>query len=253
MSDYPQEINVYLDQVTAQLQEILQSNLVGFYIYGSSVQSDYRDGKSDLDLICIVKDPLNDRQKKDLANELVHSKLPVPACGMDIIFVTEENVRNLKPEPEYEFWFSTGALWNTEIEENGKSSELLIFFANCYANGKKIFGLESKNAFRDVPFELLLFTIIDILNWHRIKILDDFHDPLGQYSVLNAARAWMYVQEKKLGSKSEGGEWVLSREPQNQLVRNALQTRKGVKVKKPNKEEIDAFLLRILNICQKKL
>ena len=246
-------MDVYLQKLAERLRVILGANLVGVYLQGSGAQKDYKNGKSDIDVITVVNDSIPDNQKDLLALELSHNKLPVPAAGLDLMIVTINTARNPTPNPEYEFWFATGKTWQTEVDRKGQTSEVLIFLATCAEQAETVYGLASKQVFTPVPYEMLLKTLIDILEWHRKKILDHFHDPLGQYSVLNASRAWMYADEKILGSKSKGGQWVLEREPKNDLVRNALSIREGRNAVAPQSSDIDAFLLKVLEICRSKL
>jgi hypothetical protein len=249
----PPEIQTYLEELTEKLQSVLGSNLVGVYLQGSGAQKDYRSGKSDLDVIVVVNGQIPDAQKDSLASELEHKKLTVPAAGLDLMVVTKETTQHPTQEPEYEFWFSTGESWGTTVDKKGNTSEVLIFLATCAEQAQVIFGLDFRNVFSLVPYKMLLQTLMDILEWHRTKILDNFHDPLGQYSVLNASRAWMYAEDKKIGSKAEGGKWVLVKEPNNELVKNALLVRDGKNTSSPDAKEIDTFLQRVLEVCREKL
>ncbi len=247
------KVKTYLKELVKKLGAVLGSNLVGVYLQGSSAQKDYRDNKSDLDVIAVTRKPIPDNQKNVLGFELEHKKIPVPSAGLDLMIITKSTAQHPTPEPEYEFWFSTGEGWDTSIDKKGSTSEVLIFLATCSKQARTIFGLDSREVFSPVPYKMLLQTLIDILKWHRKKTLDNFHDPMGQYSILNASRAWMYAEDKKLGSKTDGGKWVLAREPNNELVKNALLVRDGKSKISPGAKEVDLFLQRVLGICKERL
>ena len=47
-----------------QSKEILKDNLVGIYLHGSAVMGCYNPAKSDIDLIIVVKDSIEDSVKR---------------------------------------------------------------------------------------------------------------------------------------------------------------------------------------------
>jgi hypothetical protein len=249
MPNFESQIEAYLTELTTRCQAVLGNKLIGLYVVGSGAQCD-QTNKSDLDVIGILFEPLPEPLKDQLAQELNHSSLPVPASGLDLLLVTRDSVQNPQESPEHQFWFSTGAAWQTEIDKGGHTSEHLIVFAVCRDKGHPLYGPAPVEIFAPAPRNLLLRALISVLEWHRKKILDPFHDPLGQYSVLNACRAWRYAEEGELTSKSAGAEWVLSKEPENVLVKSALAIRQGKRTMPLDREEIDTFLSRILSICR---
>ena len=54
-----------------QSKEILQDNLVGVYLHGSSVMGCFNPEKSDIDLIVVVERPLPDPVKKEYLDMVV--------------------------------------------------------------------------------------------------------------------------------------------------------------------------------------
>lgn len=63
-----------------------------------------------------------------------------------------------------------------------------------------------------------------------------------QTGVLNACRAWRYIDEFALCSKTEGGQWVLDRRLDLALVRTALLIRHGSDAPEPDRKEIQHFI-----------
>ena len=41
--------------------------------------------------------------------------------------MTKQNIDDIKPEPAYEFWYSTGAGWPKEGWEKGVHSEMILY------------------------------------------------------------------------------------------------------------------------------
>lgn len=229
---------------------MLGANLVGVYLQGSGAQGDYRQGKSDIDVLAIVSQPVPVQEKQQLCARLNHSALPVPATGLDFIIVTENTVRCPVETPQHELWFSTGETWETSVDTGGNTSEHLILFQTCRDHGRTLFGSQADQLFAQVPRPLLLNALIGVLQWHQARILDPFHDPAGQYSVLNACRAWRYAEVGRLVSKSEGGAWVIAKEPQTTLARDALAIRRGEPSRPLEQEEIRSFLNRVVEILR---
>ena len=239
------EVKEYTNQLAQKLQETLGDNLIGLYQTGSSSLDDFQSS-SDLDVIGVVSEEMKDGEKDTLMEILDHKNFPCPAKGLDLVIVTEQSVKNPVEEPYYDFRFSTGGSWEVETEIEGKAKEMLILFELCRRNGVCLFGEKPESLFDPVNRSHLIEALIDGLEWHQTEILDPFHDPYGQYSVLNACRALAFVRTDQFLSKTKGAEWFLENEPDNQLVRNALKIRKGQKKDCPDKQEIDAFLNRII-------
>ena len=63
----------------------------------------------------------------------------------------------------------------------------------------------------------------------------------------------MFAEVEKLGSKSEGGEWVLARDPDNNLVKNALLVRQGKSTISPEPEMVKTYLQHVHDFCSGKL
>ena len=240
----------YLHQLSLKFQETLGNNLTGLYLIGSACLGAYQEGKSDLDVVGVLFNPLTDTQKNDLAEKLDHQHFPCPAKGLDLVLLTKDAVANIANEPPYEFWFATGASWKQEGWEAGHAKEMLIFIELCRRHGVTLFGKTPNRFFAPVEKHLLAGAFLEMLRWHQTKILDAFHDPKGQNSVLNACRVLAFVHEGRLLSKSAGGEWLLSQEPDNETVKKALSIRScrdhPDRRALLSEEEVALFLLKVI-------
>lgn len=235
----------YLIELTRRCKDVLGQNLIGLYLQGSGAQGDYLPGKSDIDIVGVVSQPLSDQEKESLCSRLEHSRLSVPATGLDFLVFTQSVTQTPTESPAHELWFSTGETWTTCVETEGSTTEHLIVFVTCRERSSALLGPEAKDVFAPVPHPFLLTALNDVLKWHQGRVLDPFHDPGGQYSVLNACRAWQAGKEGRLSSKTDGALWVLSREPHNSLVRDALALRRGERSQALDAIEIQRFLERV--------
>lgn len=202
----------YLKNVNKICTQILGKDLVGLYAQGSLAFHDFRDGLSDFDLLGVVREPLTPLRARQLAEALDHSRLPVPAEGMEMVLVTERTAAHLRPVPRYEMWMYTGETWRSELELGGQESELLIFFSILLQCGKTLSGPNPETLFQVPPREWVLNAMREVLEFHLEKLGDPFWDPKGRNTVLNACRTWRYSVVGSFSSKARGGQWVLERE-----------------------------------------
>ncbi|MCB9081832.1 MAG: DUF4111 domain-containing protein [Lewinellaceae bacterium] len=238
----------YRTKLAQRLYLLLGDGLLGLYQVGSACLGDYVPGKSDLDIVGVVRHPLSFEQGNELARGLDHSSFPCPAKGLDLVLFTAESAGSNVPEPTYEFWFATGASWHPENWETGRGTEMVIFLELCRRHGLTLFGPPPERLIASVAREYLLAAFQDMLEWHQTKVLDIFHDPRGQYSVLNACRVLAYVAEGQFLSKTAGGEWLLKQEPANAMVRQALTIRLGEANEDIDPDEITEFLQRTITL-----
>lgn len=232
-------VHNYLDQVQGICSEILGDNFIALYAQGSLALQDWRRGISDFDLVGVVESELKPGQPEKLAEVLDHNRTPVPANGTELLIVTRETAQKLVPVPAYEMWMYTGEEWPNELEIRQTDSELHIFFSILRQCGKDVLGPPAREMFAQPPREWVLQAMREVLQFHLDKLLDDWWDPNGRNSVLNACRTWRYAKVGNFVSKTEGGEWVLQQE-KIPAVELALRN------KPVSHEEARAFVERVI-------
>jgi hypothetical protein len=169
--------------------------------------------------------------------------------GLDIVLMTKDSVFDPKPESDYDFWYATGATWPTESWSTGKSSEMIVFLELCRQNGLKIFGIDSTKLIGKIDEKLILQAFKEILEWHKGKILDNYHDLEGQNSVLNACRIYYYLETKKFYSKTEGGYLFLQSNPDFIAVQKAI----NIRVYNGSNVITEKEILEVIQKCEKYL
>lgn len=232
----------YLDELVHRVTSILRGKLRALYVIGSTSLGDYIPERSDLDILGITSTVLTDGEKDRLANTLDQENLSCPADGLDMVLLAEPHIQEIKPEPFYEFWFSTGAKWPREDWSRGASSEMLIFLELARQNGVKIYEKGPPFELVKINRDLLGWAFGQILHWHKQYILDDYHDPRGQNSVLNACRILLWADTNKFFSKSQGGEAYRKRYPANLLVEKALSIRQQQNDRVITRQEVMEFI-----------
>lgn len=241
--------NEYFKGLLYRVQDILHEDLVGLYLIGSISLNDFIRSKSDFDVIGVVNKSITIKDKNKLEVSLNHENFPCPSKGLDIVLMTKENVTRVKQYPEYEFWYSTGEKWPLIHWESGANSEMSIFLELCRQHGIVIHGELPAKLISPVDTKLLYRSFQELIKWHRNYLFDEYHDPKGQNSVLNACRILKFVESKKLYSKTEGGNLYLQDNPKCLAVKRALAIRGQGKENKIERNEI----VELLNNVEDKL
>jgi streptomycin 3"-adenylyltransferase len=237
------QTTAYLDDIKATLRRIAKGNLLGLYATGSLGFGDYVRGRSDIDLLGVLRQPLAGETKCELKEQLAHDRLSCPAHGLDFAMVVADVAAFPSRRPLRDFGISTGHTWKTETSDG--EEEDLLHFAICRQCAIALEGPAPREVFGSVPQDWLLEEMSAGLRWHAGKIFDSYHDPLGQFSTLNACRAMYFMEHKVFCSKTDGGRWVLSREPDNRVVAVALANRNAGAHEAPEKTEIETLLRRV--------
>lgn len=235
-------IKSYLNNLAIGVKETLKDELLGLYVFGSLAYNDFTAWQSDIDVLAISAKGLPRSMKEELARRISHDNLNCPAAGLDFILADFACASSAPETPKFEFAVSTGENWETEIEYGGVYEELLLDFAICRQFGKTLYGPVPAEVFAPVSDKRLKEILRKIIGWHRKHIFHPFHDPLGHYAVLNAARAWRFAEEKVLSSKTGGGEWLLARQPVQKVVVEALAIRRGKFKQKLDRISVEQFL-----------
>jgi hypothetical protein len=239
----------YLDEIVRRCGVVLGPELSGVYLYGSHAQGESAK-LSDIDVLVLSGAPLTENQTCALAESLSHSALPVPAKGLELMVIGAEAAQTLPSPFTVDFVLTTGEDWPVEAQTNVEYEDALLDMAIARASGRALRGPPPIHAFAQVDRARLLGIVANGLEWHRPRILDPIHDPLGQNSVLNAARAWRYVVEGDLVSKVQGGRWTMRQGDDTGLAEQALAVRRGERNAPLNHNEIDAFLVRAIDACR---
>ncbi|MEM8725862.1 MAG: aminoglycoside adenylyltransferase domain-containing protein [Pseudomonadota bacterium] len=217
----------YLARIVELTRDVLKDSLVGLYLHGSAVQSNWIASTSDIDVIGLVTGPIADQQQADLAQVLSYEHCPVPAQGLEYILCAKQAAQFPTIDCRFEFALSTGADWGTDCEASGVASDTLVDFALCRQSGHALFGPEPEDVFEAIPVALLRQSLFEELRWHLNELERSDEPRLLANSVLNAARSVHAAETGVILSKSDGVNWWLRRYRRDDLVSGALAIRHG--------------------------
>ena len=209
-----------------QSKEILQDNLVGVYLHGSSVMGCFNPEKSDIDLIVVVERPLPDPVKKEYLDMVVRYNAMGPAKGIEMSIVLREVCKPFVYPTPFELHFSSGHLDSCTADPDGYirrmkgvDKDLAAHFTVINRRGKCLCGAPVEKVFAEVPGSDYLDSILYDVGEAAAEITEH-----PMYLTLNLARGLAYKEEKLVLSKKEGGEWALSHLPSeyHPLVKDAM-------------------------------
>lgn len=225
--DISAAIREYLASITQSVEDVLGADLIGLYLCGSLVQNDFKDSKSDIDLLGVVTDTLDETERAELAYRLSHETQPVPAGGLEAVLFAKHAARQPVSDFPFEFAISTGPDWQTESEPRGIAGDMLINVALCRQAGQTLIGPPPDEAFAPVPLDLLRGALIEELRWHQREVAKSASDVAVTNAILNAARSLTAAETGQIVSKTEGVRCWLQDNPTDSLVKHALQSRDG--------------------------
>jgi streptomycin 3"-adenylyltransferase len=242
--DAPAHTNHLLDEIVASMKRLLGDNLVGVYLHGSLAMGSFNPNSSDVDFLVVTKTKLSPELRRSLATSMIELTKHAPAKGIEMSVFTLEALRNFMYPTPYEFHFSN--VWieryqNDEVDltdDNKVDADLAAHLTITKARGVALYGEPIEVVFPDIPTQQYTDSIVADAK----SILDDMtSDPV--YNVLNLCHVWAYLEEGKITSKKEGGEWALQRATsfQSRVIEQALVEYGGIKASLWDKDALIRF------------
>jgi predicted nucleotidyltransferase len=193
VAQIPRELAGYLDELVSRLQGA--ADLHAVYLVGSAASGDYEHGRSDVDVITVTARPLTDTEKRAVTQAA--ESLPCPARKLELVvypFGSERHEINLNtgekvsfdPDEDPAFWF-------------------VLDRAIAERQAVPLLGPPWAETFEPVPREAVLDALERALDWQERE------EPLGRSSVLNACRAWMWLETGEWSSKPGAAAWLRER------------------------------------------
>lgn len=213
-----------MEAIASYLKQILGEHLVGAYLHGSGALGGYISSASDLDVLAVSARALTAREKGVIAGALVNE--PCPARGLEFSLVTLASIRSQRLPLPFEIHVSTESRIEV-IDGAGREGDydLVLYCEICRRHGHPLLGASPTEVFPAAPRSLLLNMCDRELRW----IEDNFTRATLQSSVLQACRAWCFLEEDVLCSKISGGVWAMDRlhGEERWMVTAAIQLKSG--------------------------
>jgi streptomycin 3"-adenylyltransferase len=206
---FPEPAASTLDQLAAELRQLLGANLQGLYVYGSLAFGCYNPARSDVDVLVLTR-----RRMAAETQRPVSELLRGFSTRIEITFVSRADLDPWRHPCPFDYHFSH----SSEVHD-GEGVDLASELTNARARGVALLGPAPEDALPPVPDEDYLDCLIRDTRWARKRI-----DKIPVYTVLNGCRALAFSRERVILSKVEGAEWALRELPAEfaALVERAL-------------------------------
>lgn len=216
------ETAAYANEVADRLRTTLGDDLVGVYLHGSAVLGDFSRDHSDIDIVAVTEDSLSDDQKRAIAEQLSSTSLPLPVHELEFHLVRRQSISGTVDAPAFELHLTNGAS-NRVVDGEGHHGDpdLVMHFAVLAEHGQALLGPPASQIFPRVGRERLIRAFARELKWAK-----EHASP--SYQVLNAARAWQFLETGAIASKLEGGAWAGGHVRDTSTIDAALQHRRGM-------------------------
>jgi hypothetical protein len=142
------------------------------------------------------------------------------------------------PAPPFELHLGGGRVVDGHAPSG--DPDLVLHFAVCRDHGHPLAGPPPRQVFAPIPRRWLLQGLAGELAWAQ-------HHAAVQYRVLNACRAWRFVEENLLCSKLDGGQWARTRLDDPTVIELAIALQQGQPVQPPGESAVTAFVQDILH------
>jgi predicted nucleotidyltransferase len=194
-------------------------------LHGSLTLGDYLPGRSDVDLLVVVQDPLTDTQLAALTDALAGHRPRAPG-PVDLRVVTRQVAASPTPAPPMEAYLRLTPSSGVRVEERRHPGErdLAMELSVCRAHGRSLLGAAPAKLIGEVPDRWVVAAgDAQLADWQAIG--DD--PPYAELTVLTACRVWRFAEEGRHCSKTAAGQWALRRDPTLQAAQDALEQRHG--------------------------
>ncbi len=188
---YPEPAGSLVESLAAGLPDLLGSNLVGMYLYGSLAFGCYNPTRSDVDVLVVTRRRIADEARDPLARFLrpIREKL-------EITFLTREQLHPWRYPPPFDYHLSG----SSEVHD-GMGVDIATEVTNARTASVALVGPPAHELLPEVPVEDFLDCIVRDMHWARARA-----DEPG-YMVLNCCRALTFARTGRVMSKVDGAEW----------------------------------------------
>ena len=215
-----------LRALTDALGEILRSNLVGVYLYGSLTLNSFDPARSDVDCLVVVHLDLTKAQIRKLRawfERTARTDSWLPRLQMQVL----RKGRLLRPDTRG-YLYQFGALKRSGSDGNP------IIWMNVLATGITLVGPPPKTFLPPITGEMLFGALVREVGYLRAEIADPASEWRGRtsyraYAVHTLCRILYTYRKGGVASKPQAARWALRMVPSrwHSLVRQAVASDRG--------------------------
>jgi predicted nucleotidyltransferase len=213
---YHPDVDAVLLQLTQDIQQALQNNLLGLYLFGSLSYGDFKPESSDIDLVAIVKEPLtsDELQLVQALHKQIAAQYPRWEERVECSYTPIGLFENIIPPKEPRPYYGGGIFYAQAPYGN----EWIINNYLLYKHSIPLIGADFKTLIKPVAIlEVQKASVRDLFQEWEPKIADRqwlANSHYQSYLVLNLCRILYTVLTGVAGTKKVSAEWVKTNFPQ---------------------------------------
>jgi hypothetical protein len=242
-----QRADAYLVRLAQRARDVLGATFVGAYVVNSGARGAYLPGRSDLDVALIVTGALDARTKRDLADALRHRGLPCPAPRLELVVYRLDVVREPEARPPFELNLNSGPAIADHVGFDPDEEPWFWFALDLGAAAdvaSVIDGPPADAVFGAVSRQAILEAMAASDAWHAA------HDRAAPNRVLNACRAWCWVETSSWRSKAAAARWAIDAGGDAELIRRAIALRASDRAGPLPGDRVDRLAAAVLEIIE---
>ena len=198
---WPEPAGSVLEELEAQVRDLLGPNLRGVYVYGSLAFECYNPARSDVDVLVVTRRRMAPETRRALSSVLRQLE---EVARLEVSFLSRADLEPWRYPTPYDYHFSGSA-----EKHDGAGVYFAAEIVTARERGVPLAGPPTKHVFPDVPHEDFLDCIERDLVWAREHLAER-----PGYAVLNACRVVAYRRERRVMSKAEASEWGIRFAPE---------------------------------------
>jgi len=204
-----------ISQCINLLKEVFGQNLLGVYLYGSSIIGGLQK-YSDIDIFVVLQRSIISEEKTILKTKLltlsgIYMKSSTRPIEMTIVVKSEVNPWHYPPHFDWQYgeWlrdqFTKG---NIEPWPTKEMPDLAVLITQVLLASKTLFGSNPDQLLSQVPYKDFMLAMADSLDNLMTEVKCDTRNVL-----LTLARIWNTVETDTICSKSDAAKWAIDRMP----------------------------------------
>ena len=194
------ELVSYLDRVVERLRDY-----DAVWLIGSAATGTYVRGVSDVDVIALAASPLSEDEKRAIASDLSHERLPCPARKLELSVYTRAQLEHPAADIQPELNLNTGP--GEHSVEPAEPFWFLLDLAMAREHGRALHGPGPGEVVGEVPRALVMGALRESLAWHARE------EPASRNAVTNAYRGLRWAEEGVWSTKASAERWGRQRLP----------------------------------------
>jgi streptomycin 3"-adenylyltransferase len=233
MGPWPQAVRAQLEELQRGLLDLLGESLVGVYLHGSLAMGCFNPARSDLDLLAVTEHPMSAETKRNIAELLL--RVSSQHRPIEISFLSERDLHPWRYPTPFDFHYGEAhraelerelqsERWRTWNDHRPTDPDLAAHITVTRERGIRLHGCHILEVFPEVPRADYLESIVQDFHWAKERLSEN---PV--YFILNACRVLAYLEENRITSKAQAGDWAASALPERlcQIVTTALEVYRG--------------------------